>query len=396
MRPEGNYRLHHGLSVKFTDMRGGVAKLYKGKMNAGARGSFARMVMFMNDSAEGRPIRPVILAGGAGTRLWPLSTISMPKHLLPLLGKRSLFEQTLNRFGEQFAPPIIVANEAQEARLRDLGGCAAKIILEPCKRDSAAAIALAAASVEDDELLLICPSDHHIGDVAAFHTAIGVARQAAEMGHIVTFGIEPDHPSTGFGYIAAVEGKGDLRPVARFIEKPPLEKAQQMIAAGGHYWNAGIFLASGRTWRSELERYAPAILAAASEGLDRSERDGSVVRVDAKAFAASPAKSIDYAVMEHSDRVSVVPVSMGWSDIGSWQALLDASDKDEDGNAVPGDVLALDCKNTLVRTNGPKVAAIGVEGLVIVATHEAVLVMRPEEAQRVREVAEWFEATQKN
>ena len=377
-------------------MRGGVAKLYKGKMNAGAGQSFARMVMSMIDSVERRPIRPVILAGGAGTRLWPLSTVSTPKHLLPLLGKRSLFEETLDRFGEQFAPPIIVANKAQEAYLRDLGASAAKVILEPCKRDSAAAIALAAASVEDDELLLICPSDHHIGDLAAFHTAIGIARQAAEAGHIVTFGIEPDHPSTGFGYIAAGEGEGDLRPVARFIEKPPLERAQQMIESGGHYWNAGIFLASGGTWRSELERHAPAILAAAREALDRSERDGTVVRVDEEAFAASPAKSIDYAVMEHSDRVSVVPVSMGWSDIGSWQALVDASDKDDDGNAVPADVLALDCKNTLVRTNGPKVAAIGVEGLVIVATPEAVLVMRPEEAQRVREAAEWFEGHSKS
>ena len=164
-----------------------------------------------------------------------------------------------------------------------------------------------------------------------------------------------------------------------------------MIEAGGHYWNAGIFLGSARTWREELERHAPAILAAARDALDKSERDGAVIRVDEAAFARAPAKSIDYAVMERSDRVSVVPVSMGWSDIGSWQALVDASDKDEAGNAVPADVLALDCKDTLVRTNGPKVAAIGVEGLVIVATPEAVLVMRPEEAQRVREAARWFE-----
>jgi mannose-1-phosphate guanylyltransferase len=345
----------------------------------------------MTDFTGRRPIRPVILAGGAGTRLWPLSTVAQPKHLLPLLGERSLFEQTLDRFGEQFAPPIIVANRAQEADLRNLAAKAAAIILEPCKRDSAAAIALAAASADEDELLLICPSDHHIGDVAAFHTAIGIAREAAEAGHIVTFGIEPDHPSTGFGYIAAGEGGGHLRPVARFVEKPPLERAQQMIEVGGHYWNAGIFLASGKTWRAELERYAPAILAAAQDALDKGEREGRVVRVDEDAFSRAPAKSIDYAVMEQSDRVFVVPVSMGWSDIGSWQALLEASDKDEAGNAVPADVLVLDCKDTLVRTNGPKVAAIGVEGLVIVATREAVLVMRPEEAQRVREAADWFD-----
>jgi mannose-1-phosphate guanylyltransferase/mannose-6-phosphate isomerase len=350
----------------------------------------------MNDASKGRPIRPVILAGGAGTRLWPLSTIERPKHLLPLLGDRSLFEQTLDRFGEQFSAPIIVANRAQEAELLATAGKEARIILEPCKRDSAAAIALAAVLAgEKDELLLVCPSDHHIRDTAAFHTAIALARPAAEAGHIVTFGIEPDHPATGFGYIAAGEGSG-VRPVARFVEKPVLERAQAMLDEGGHYWNAGIFLASSKTWREELERHAPAIFAAASEALRKGEIQGRVIRVDEEAFAESPAKSIDYAVMEHSDRVAVVPVSMGWSDIGSWQALVEASDKDESGNALSADVLAIDCKDTLVRSNGLKVAAIGVEGLVIVATREAVLVMKPEEAQRVREAAEWFEREAKN
>ena len=349
----------------------------------------------MTEVTGGRPIRPVILAGGAGTRLWPLSTIERPKHLLPLLGDRSLFEQTLDRFGEHFLAPIIVANRAQEGDLGELAGDAAAIILEPCKRDSAAAIALAVAhSGEADELLLVCPSDHHIRDVAAFHTAIGLAKPAAEGGQIVTFGIEPDHPATGFGYIAAGKGAG-VRPVARFVEKPPLERAEQMLAEGGHYWNAGIFLASSRTWREELERHAPAILDAAREALGGSVADDRIIRVDEESFAKSPAKSIDYAVMELSERVSVVPVSMGWSDIGSWQALVDASAKDGAGNALAADVLALDCRDTLVRSNGPKVAAIGVEGLVIVATHDAVLVMKPEHAQRVREAAEWFDGMMK-
>jgi mannose-1-phosphate guanylyltransferase len=182
-----------------------------------------------------------------------------------------------------------------------------------------------------------------------------------------------------------------MRAVARFVEKPPPERAQQMLDAGGHYWNAGIFLASAATWRRELERHAPTIMAAASEALAKAERDGGMILVDEAAFANCPAKSIDYAVMEHSDCVSVVPVSMGWTDIGSWQALLDASERDEAGNALAADVLALDCRNTLVRSNGPKVAAIGVEGLVIVATPDAVLVMKPEHAQRVREAADWFE-----
>ena len=209
-------------------------------------------------------------------------------------------------------------------------------------------------------------------------------------GKIVTFGIEPDHPATGFGYIAAGEGEGAL-PVARFVEKPPLEQAQAMVAQGGHFWNAGIFLAKARTWREELERHAPAIRAAAQGALANARVDGRVIHVDAECFATSPAKSIDYAVMEHSERVAVVPVSMGWSDIGSWQSLLDSSPKDDDGNALGAGVLALDCKNLLVRSSGPRVAAIGVEGLVIVATPDAILVMKPEEAQRVRDAAEWFD-----
>ena len=344
----------------------------------------------MNDAVGGRAIRPVILAGGAGTRLWPLSTVERPKHLLPLLGKKTLFEQTLERFGADFAPPIIVANRAQEADLRALVPEGARLLLEPIKRDSAAAIALAAELADGDELLLVCPSDHFISDTAAFHRAIQVAAPAAEAGKIVTFGIEPDHPATGFGYIAAGAGEG-VRAVDRFVEKPPLERAEAMLAEGGHYWNAGIFLGKARTWREELEHHAPAIRAAAQGGLANASVDGIAIRVDEQAFASSPAKSIDYAVMEHSDRVAVVPVSMGWSDIGSWQSLADSAHKDEQGNALAAGVLAINCRDTLVRSSGPRVAAIGVEGLVIVATRDAVLVMRPEEAQRVREAAEWFD-----
>ena len=294
----------------------------------------------MNDETSGRPIRPVILAGGAGTRLWPLSTVERPKHLLPLLGEETLFAQTLARFGEGFSPPIVVANRAQEKELR-AAAPHARLLLEPMKRDSAAAIALAAELADGDELLLICPSDHFIADVAAFHRAIDLAAPTAEAGKIVTFGIEPDHPATGFGYIAAGEGEG-VRNVARFVEKPPLERAEAMLAEGGHYWNAGIFLGMARTWRDELERHAPAIRAAAQGALANASVDGAVIRVDEQAFAASPSKSIDYAVMEHSDLVAVVPVSMGWSDVGSWAAVFDASAKGEDGNVASGNVVVID------------------------------------------------------
>ncbi|MBA3667433.1 MAG: NTP transferase domain-containing protein [Sphingomonas sp.] len=337
-----------------------------------------------------RPIRPVILAGGAGTRLWPLSTAARPKHLLPLLGTQSLFEETLTRFGDGFAPPMIVANQAQEADLRALAPDGAQLLLEPMKRDSAAAIALAAVVADEGELLLICPSDHHIAEPDGFRAAIERARPEAEAGRIVTFGIEPDHPSTGFGYIAAGAGEG-VRPVVRFVEKPPVERAEAMLAEGGHYWNAGIFLASAGTWRDELQAFAPEILKSAREAAEQAVADGPVLRIDAEAFARSPSQSIDYAVMEHSERVSVVPVSMGWSDIGSWQALVDASIGDADGNALHDGVLALDCRGNLVRSNGPKVALIGVEGLVVVATHDAVLVMRPDQAQRVREASDWYD-----
>lgn len=344
----------------------------------------------MTETSRGRPIRPVILAGGAGTRLWPLSTAARPKHHLQLLGEQTLFQETLDRFGEGFAPPIIVANAAQEDDLRAVAPGHAQLVLEPLKRDSAPAIALAAMLAGEDELLLVCPSDHHIADTASFHAAIATARTAAEHGRIVTFGIEPDYPATGFGYIAAGRGDG-VRPVDRFVEKPPVAKAQAMIDQGGHYWNAGIFLASVATWRAELERHAPAIFEAVSRAAASATREGNIVRVDEADFARSPSKSIDYAVMERSDRVSVVPVAMGWSDIGSWQSLFDSAVKDVDGNALSAGVLALDARDTLIRSSGPKVVAIGVEGLVIIATPDAVLVMRPEEAQRVREAAEWFE-----
>jgi mannose-1-phosphate guanylyltransferase len=352
------------------------------------------MEVSMTELAKGRPIRPVILAGGAGTRLWPLSTAARPKHLIPLIGEHSLFEQTLARFGDRFAPPIIVANRAQEAELRAIVSPDTRIILEPLKRDSAAAIALAAALAEEGELLLVCPSDHHIADIDAFHRAIALARPVADAGKIVTFGIEPSHPATGFGYIAASKGAKDnegIRPVARFVEKPELAKAEAMLAEGGHYWNAGIFLASTGTWREELRHHVPAILEAATEALERGECETPVIRVDEQAFARSPAMSIDYAVMEHSDRVAVVPVSMGWSDVGSWEAVFDAAEKGDGGNVVVGDALVIDSHANLIRSDGPRIAAIGVDDLVIVATADAVLVTRLSHSQRVRDAAEWSE-----
>ena len=352
----------------------------------------------MIDMQHAARVRPVILAGGSGTRLWPMSTPERPKHLLPLIGDTSLFEQTLARFSdrERFAPPIIVAGEAQGAELAGLlGGIeGALLVLEPMKRDSAPAIALAALLAEPDELLLMTPSDHHIADLAAFHAAIDAGRAAAEAGDIVTFGIEPDHPATGYGYIAAGGGTG-VRRVERFVEKPDEDRAAAMLAQGGHYWNAGIFLGRAATWLSSMQRHAPAMVEAAKAALEAARRDGATIRPGREAFARSPAQSIDYAVMEKEDAISVVPASMGWSDIGSWQALFDAAIRDECDNSIGAGHAAFDSAGTLIRSTGPRVAAIGVEGLVIVATPDAVLVVPRDQAQRVREAAAWYEENAK-
>lgn len=339
-------------------------------------------------------ITPVILTGGSGTRLWPVSRGARPKQFLPLLGKTTMLEDTLARAtGDAFGSPLLVGGAAQEDILQLLAGSDAAIILEPEGRNTAPAIALAALVLEPDTPMLVMPSDHAIADPDAFRDAVIKATALAAEGWLVTFGITPGGPETGYGYIEQGEAldAGGYR-AARFIEKPDRATAEQLLAAGGHHWNGGIFLFTAGAYLEALEQHAPDILAGARAAYDAGHRDGTVHRPDAAAFARIPAISIDYAVMEKAELVAVVPVSMGWSDVGSWDALHAISARNADGNALDGDVLAIDTRNSLVRSTGPTVTTIGVEDLIVVATEDAILVMPRGDSQRVKEAVEALKA----
>lgn len=323
------------------------------------------------------PIRPVILSGGAGTRLWPLSRADRPKQFLALAGEESLLKATARRAAAWGAPIVVAGREqalAVRAEMPD-----ARLVLEPCARGTAAAVALAAAAAGEGELLLVMPSDHFIEDEAAFRAAVATAAPLAGDGWLVTFGIAPDRAETGYGYIKRGEAlaEGAYR-AARFAEKPDRATAEAWLAEGGWDWNAGIFLFQRETLLAALREHAPEVLAAV-------EGD----------FASAPTASIDTAVMEKAARVAVVPATMGWSDIGSWEALHALGPLDPDGNLLAGDVVAPDSRFCLVRSEGPVVVALGVEDLVIVATERAVLVVPRGESQRVREAIDALEKRRK-
>ena len=340
-----------------------------------------------------KPIVPVILSGGSGTRLWPMSTPERPKQMLALHAEETMLQLTARRSaGEQFAAPIVVAN-ARHADMIDtqLGAVSAgaqAVILEPMGRNTAPAIALAALAAEDSAApLLVMPSDHVIEDVEAFHRAIHAALPLVAEGWLVTFGITPDAPETGYGYIKIGEDLGGgVHKVARFVEKPPLDKAEAMLASGDHAWNGGIFLFRADIFLGTLAVHAPDMLSAAQHAMGKATRKGNRILPDADAFAASPADSIDYAVMEKSDRVAVVPVTMGWSDLGSWDALHAISDGDAAGNVCQGEVVAIDTANCLVRTDGARVALVGVEDLIVVASGDDILILPRGRSQEVKKV----------
>lgn len=346
----------------------------------------------MPGASSPRRITPVILCGGAGTRLWPLSRLDRPKPLVALGGEATMLQLTAARVADAgaFAAPVVVAGREDadeiEAQLAGAGCPPSLLIEEPCARSTAPAIALAALAAKPDDLLLVMPSDHQVADVAAFRAAVAAAVPAALEGWLVTFGIVPDRPETGYGYIAQGEalGEGVFR-AARFAEKPDAQTAQAWIGQGGWLWNAGIFLFRAAAYLDALAAHAPDILAAARAATAGAGAGTVRLRPDAQAFAAAPSRAIDRAVMEHSPRVAVVPVEMGWSDIGSWDALHALGPHDADGNNVTGDGVAVGSRGCLIRTDGLAVVALGVEDLVIVATERAVLVMPRKDSQRVKE-----------
>ncbi len=342
-------------------------------------------------------IYPVILSGGSGTRLWPMSRSKYPKQLLALVSNRSLLQETAQRVGKPgFAAPLVIANEEHRfiiaEQLREIGIKAEALVLEPVGRNTAPAACTAAlrlAAKDPDALMLVMASDHAIVDLAAFHQATQRAAEAAGAGYLVTFGITPERPETGYGYIskgAAIERCAGAFGVTAFVEKPDLPTAERYVSSGDYFWNSGIFLFPVGLWLSEIERLRPEILAACRKALADGRADDDFVRLDKGAFAACPSDSIDYAVMERTTRAAVVPVGMGWSDLGSWDALWEMGDKDARGNALSGNVVAEETSNCYLRSEAGLIAAIGIEDLVVVATDDAVMVAPRNRTQEVKQL----------
>jgi mannose-1-phosphate guanylyltransferase/mannose-6-phosphate isomerase len=338
-------------------------------------------------------IHPVILSGGAGTRLWPLSRASYPKQLLRLSSKRTMLQDTVARglIDVGFAAPILVCNEDHrflvDDQLQQIGIKPQAILLEPKARNTGPAIAAAALWLlarDPDALMLVQPSDHVIASPADFHRAVMRGVAAAQEGRLVTFGIKPVRPDTGYGYIQSGEALSDgVFGVDRFVEKPDRETAQRFVESGAFFWNSGIFLLSARAYLGELSRINPAMLEACERAVRDGQEDLAFFRLSAEPFGEAPSLSIDHAVMEHTSRAAVVPVDMAWSDVGSWPALRDIATADSDGNVLQGDVLAERMTNSYIRSEGRLVAAVGLDNVVVVATDDAVLVADADSAAEV-------------
>lgn len=339
-------------------------------------------------------IIPVILSGGSGTRLWPLSTAARPKQFLPLVGDKSLFHATLERVSDRkiYLPPVVVANISHKELCREELGSSkgARLILEPCARNTAAAIVMAAEAIAKahgpEQLMLVMPSDHVIGDVESFHRAVALGLAATDAGRLVTFGVTPTGPETGYGYLEAgpaIEGAPGSFEVERFTEKPELNKAKEMVATGRHYWNGGIFMFRAGDFLDEAKRHAPDIYEAAVRAMAGADEEGECIIPRLSELAPCPSISVDYAVMERSHRVAMVPLDAGWSDVGSWDALADI----DTAGSSQAQTIAINSQNCYVRSDGMKVALLGVEDLIVVASSDQILVMRKGHSQDIRQLA---------
>ena len=340
-------------------------------------------------------ITPVILSGGGGTRLWPLSTPQTPKQFLALTGTHTMFQLTVLRVMDRkrFAAPIIVANAAHAGivsdQLAEIGVTDATILLEPCARNTAPAIALAAFAVSAPQsVMLVMPSDHVIADEAAFHAATEALLPVVRDGWLATYGINPTGPETGYGYIQMGSAVGaGVQAVQRFVEKPDAARAAAMIEAGDHVWNGGIFLFRADSYLNAVEADAPEMGTAVRDAMLKARRNGNHIDPDPAGFAACPADSIDYAILEKAAKVAVAPVSMGWSDVGSWDALHDIGDKDANGNVASGTVRLDASRGNLIHADGIRVSVHGIDDLLIIANGSEVMILPRGTSQKVRDFA---------
>jgi len=357
----------------------------------------------MQDRLPGKSakVHPLILSGGSGKRLWPLSRQANPKQFLKVLGDHSLFQETCLRLrGTAFAKPTVIANDAHRflvaEQMREIGTEPNSIVLEPVGRNTAPAAvvgALLAAREDADRLILLLPSDHAIADTTAFTEAVAAGIKAAEAGAIVTFGVKPDRPHTGYGYIE-VTGKDDAAAlqVKRFVEKPDALHAKQYVESGRFFWNAGIFLFNARALIDAVEQFAPGILAACAEAIANGKSDLDFLRLSERHFEKADSISIDYAVIEKASNIRCVPFDAGWSDLGSWTEVWETSNRDADGNAGKGDVQFMRAKGSYAYSDGAAVSVLGLENVIVVATRDAVLVTSKAESQGVKDVVAKFEA----
>ncbi len=367
------------------------------------------MVPDMSDSAQAaaRRVVPVILSGGSGTRLWPVSRESFPKQFWPLISERSMIQETAQRAaGEGFAPPLVVCNQehrflvAEQMRLAGVEG--ARIVLEPVGRNSGPAIlaaALLVAEATPDAVLWMMAADAAIGDVAALHVALDAAVAAARAGRIVTFGMRPTSAETGYGYMElgpALEGIAGVHAVGRFVEKPDAAAAAEMAGSGRFLWNSGMFVFTAATLIAEMAEHAPAVLAAVRAAVAGRVQDLDFIRLDPDSFTACPNISLDYAVAERTSHAAVVPADIGWSDVGSWGALWTLGDKDGAGNVAVGDVLLEGARDCYVRSDGIVTAVVGLQDAVVVVTEDAVLAMHRDRAQDVKKVVDRLRAVRRH